>query len=213
MLALLLSLVVSADPMKFDPKQNVQRHPDGGLWVGIASEKQTVQGVPIPRDTVVDFSESGGITGVTFPADTEWSGVKWKENETVDFDENGAIVGGTCAKDFKSGGLVFAAGKPLEFFPTKKGKTPKVSRGTVIAGQKVGDLQLAADSEVVFQENGKVGEAVSGAQQKFKNLIPLNPGMKLTFHPNGMIESVTNDWGVGFYDERGKATRHKEYAR
>lgn len=213
MLALLLSLVVSADPMKFDPKQNVQRHPDGGLWVGIAADKQTIQGVPIPKDAVVTFAESGGLASLTFPDDTEWSGVKWKANEDLEFDENGALVGGTCAKDFKSGGLVFAAGKPLEFFPTKKGNAPKVSRGTVIAGQKIGDLQLAPDSEVAFQDNGKVGEAVSGASQKFKKLIPLEPGVKLTFHPNGMIESVTNDWGVGFYDERGNATRHKEFAR
>lgn len=95
MLALALTLVVAAEPMKFDPNQNVQRHPDGGLWVGIASEKQTVRGVPIPKDSAVEFDESGG----------------------------------------------------------------------------------------------------------------------LTFHPNGMISSVTNDWGVGFYDEQGKHLRHKEYAK
>ena len=212
MLALALTLVVAAEPMKFDPNQNVQRHPDGGLWVGIASEKQTVRGVPIPKDSAIEFDESGGLTNISFGEDTIWSGLRWKEGEDVEFDEKGALVGGTCATEVKSSGLTFAAGKRLEFFPTRKG-TPMVLRGTIAGAQTFGGLQIAADSEVVLNAKGGLEEAVSGAQQNFKGVINLLPKMRLTFHPNGMISSVTNDWGIGFYDEKGKHLRHKEYAK
>ncbi len=85
--------------------------------------------------------------------------------------------------------------------------------GTIAGTQRFGDVELAANSRVTLGENGKLLEAVSGKKQTFKGLIPLEANIRLTFHPNGMISSVTNDWGVGFYDEKGKATHHKEYAK
>jgi hypothetical protein len=210
MLALALTLVVAAEPVKLAP---LSLYPDGGLWVATASEKQTIKGVVVPKGTTVSFDESGGVSMLTFETDTEWSGARWNADDRVDFDENGVPTGATRIKEFKSGGLTFAAGETLEFFPGKKGTAPKVQTGTIAGAQRFGDVDLAANSSVTLGANGKLLEAVSGKKQTFKGLIPIEANVRLTFHPNGMIASVTNGWGVGFYDEKGKATHHKEYAK
>lgn len=210
----LLCLAVTtfaSDPMDCDPAKNIQRHASGALETGFTMRAETVNGLPLPADAWVCFHNDGTFDWIYLPVEHELNGLRFAAKEYLRFDDAGHLVEGVPATAFEFGGYRFAAGKRLQFHPARPGAKLRVTAGTLAAERTVDGFALAAD-EIELSEKGALRAGVSAKPQEHHG-IPVGTGDRVTFHANGRIASVTNDWGVGFWDDQGHHTGHKQYAR
>jgi hypothetical protein len=157
------------------------------------------------------FHENGTFDWIYLPTEHEVGGLRFAAQEYLRFDDAGRLVEGVPAGPFEFGRYQFAAGKRTQFHPARAGTKLRVATGTLAIERTVDGFALATGKEIELTEIGTLLAGVSAKAQEHHG-IPVGRTDHVRSHPNGRIASVTNNWGVGFWDEKGSHTGHKQYA-